>query len=125
MNQPFTPKEFSTVPVFQKKNIYFFRLTPGLEDVSKYPDLFAALIDDGSWSDADLAKLASGNVIRVFSEVEEASEALKKEEDERQNWIPLKDLEAHGDNATKCSSDYAERMKDAARAAMNRRRPAW
>ena len=36
----------------------------GLEDVSSYPALFAELVRRG-WSDEDLEKLASGNVLRV------------------------------------------------------------
>ena len=34
----------------------------GLEDVSGYPRLFAELVRRG-WSDEDLARLASGNVL--------------------------------------------------------------
>ncbi|KAL4222111.1 dipeptidase 1 (renal) [Mactra antiquata] len=45
-------------------------VTHGLEDVSKYPDLFAELIRRG-WSDLDLQKLAGRNVVRVFRKVEE------------------------------------------------------
>ncbi len=32
----------------------------GLKDISKYPEVFAALIDDGEfeWTDEDLAKVA-------------------------------------------------------------------
>ena len=37
----------------------------GLEDVSKFPDLFAELIRRG-WSDADLKKLAGQNLLRVL-----------------------------------------------------------
>ena len=36
----------------------------GLEDVSKFPDLFAELIRRG-WSDADLKKLAGQNLLRA------------------------------------------------------------
>jgi len=49
----------------------------GLEDVSKFPALFAELARRG-WSDADLAKLASGNVLRVIAEAEKVSARLKK-----------------------------------------------
>jgi len=49
----------------------------GLEDVSKYPALFAELIHRG-WSDADLARLADGNVLRVLAEAERVSARLKK-----------------------------------------------
>lgn len=41
----------------------------GLEDVSGYPRLFAALADRG-WSGADLAKLAGGNILRVLRAAE-------------------------------------------------------
>ena len=37
----------------------------GLEDVASYPALFAALLDRG-WSEADCARLAGGNVLRVL-----------------------------------------------------------
>jgi membrane dipeptidase len=49
----------------------------GLEDVSKYPNLFAELIRRG-WSDADLAKLAGGNVLRALSEAEAVATRLQK-----------------------------------------------
>ncbi len=41
----------------------------GLEDVSRYPLLFAELIRRG-WRDADLAKLAGGNFLRAFRRAE-------------------------------------------------------
>ncbi len=44
----------------------------GLEDVSKYPHLFAELIRRG-WSDADLKKLAGANLLRVMRQAEEVS----------------------------------------------------
>jgi membrane dipeptidase len=40
-------------------------LPVGLEDVAGYPALFAALLDRG-WSEADCARLAGGNVLRVL-----------------------------------------------------------
>ncbi|XP_063241614.1 dipeptidase 1-like [Bacillus rossius redtenbacheri] len=43
----------------------------GLEDVSKYPDLLARLMEDESWTEEDLKKLAGLNILRVFKEVEE------------------------------------------------------
>lgn len=42
----------------------------GLEDVSGYPRLLAALADRG-WSDADLAALTGGNALRVLGEAQE------------------------------------------------------
>ena len=41
----------------------------GLEDVSGYPTLFAELLRRG-WTDADLAALASGNILRVMRAAE-------------------------------------------------------
>ena len=50
----------------------------GLEDVSRYPYLFAELIRRG-WTDGDLAKLASGNILRAMREAEAAAERLQAE----------------------------------------------
>jgi membrane dipeptidase len=50
----------------------------GLEDVSKYPDLFAELARRG-WSDADLRKLAGENLLRVFAQAEAVSRRLKQQ----------------------------------------------
>jgi membrane dipeptidase len=44
-------------------------LPEGLENVSKYPALFAELVRRG-YSDADLTKIAQGNVLRVMRRVE-------------------------------------------------------
>jgi len=44
-------------------------LPQGLEDVSGYPRLLAALADRG-WSDADLAALAGGNALRLLGEAQ-------------------------------------------------------
>jgi membrane dipeptidase len=48
----------------------------GLEDVSKFPDLFAELVRRG-WSDADLGKLAGENVLRVMRQAEAVSRRLR------------------------------------------------
>ncbi|ORZ10788.1 dipeptidase 1-like protein [Absidia repens] len=54
-------------------------ITPtGLEDVSKYPDLFAELIERG-WSDHELVGLAGRNLLRVWKGVERARDALEDE----------------------------------------------
>jgi membrane dipeptidase len=50
-------------------------LPDGLEDVSAYPRLLAALADRG-WSDTDLAGLTSGNVLRVLGEAEERAREI-------------------------------------------------
>lgn len=68
-------------------------LTPtGLEDVSKYPELFAELLARG-WSEGDIQKLAGLNLIRVFKTVEQirdnlASEGMEPLEEE----IPHEDI---------------------------------
>ena len=51
---------------------------PGLENVSKFPYVFAELARRG-WSDADLRKLAGENFIRVFTQAEAVSARLQKE----------------------------------------------
>jgi membrane dipeptidase len=49
----------------------------GLEDVSKYPDLFDRLADsrpgEPIWTNEDLEKLAGLNLIRVLEQVEKVS----------------------------------------------------
>nr|CAD7448021.1 unnamed protein product [Timema bartmani] len=45
----------------------------GLEDVSKYPDLLANLLENTSWTEEDIKKLAGLNILRVFKEAEEVS----------------------------------------------------
>jgi membrane dipeptidase len=44
-------------------------LPVGLEDVSRYPALFAALLDRG-WTEEECAKLAGENVLRVLADAE-------------------------------------------------------
>ena len=50
----------------------------GLEDVSKFPDLFAELIRRG-WTDQELIKLAGGNILRVLRQNEVVAKRLQKE----------------------------------------------
>ncbi len=49
----------------------------GLEDVSKFPNLFAELARRG-WSDADLRKLAGENLLRVFAQAEAVARRLQR-----------------------------------------------
>ena len=51
------------------------QLPDGLEDVSGYPRLLAALADRG-WSDHDLARLAGGNALRVLGAAEERAREI-------------------------------------------------
>ncbi len=48
----------------------------GLEDVSRYPYLFAELIRRG-WREADLARLAGGNLLRAFRRAEGVARRLR------------------------------------------------
>ncbi len=50
----------------------------GLEDVSKFPALFAELARRG-WSDGDLKKLAGENLLHAFARAEAVSARLRKE----------------------------------------------
>ncbi|HVH40072.1 MAG TPA: dipeptidase [Gemmatimonadaceae bacterium] len=53
-------------------------LVEGLEDVTSYPRLFAELLRRG-WSDADLRKLASENILRVLEQSEQVAARLQRE----------------------------------------------
>jgi membrane dipeptidase len=52
------------------------RLPEGLEDVSCYPALIAALLDRG-WSDEDCGKLANRNLVRVLGDAEAAARLIQ------------------------------------------------
>jgi membrane dipeptidase len=49
----------------------------GLEDVSCYPALFAALLERG-WSVTDCTKLAGQNILRVMHEAESVAKSLAR-----------------------------------------------
>ncbi|QKS02047.1 membrane dipeptidase [Sphingomonas sp. CL5.1] len=53
-------------------------LPEGLGDVSTYPALLAELMRRG-WSDADVAKLAGGNILRVMAAAEKVADAMRAE----------------------------------------------
>ena len=82
------------IKIFVSRRRHVCRTPEGLEDASKYPNLFAALLEDSEiyWSRADLGKLASANLIRVFKEVENVRDALQMVEQPYQNLVPVKDL---------------------------------
>ena len=69
-------QELSEVKLYYFKYITYISPTPfnsapaGLEDVSKYPQLFSTLMASGMWTLDDLKKLAGLNFLRVFREVE-------------------------------------------------------
>ena len=48
----------------------------GLEGVDRFPALLAELMRRG-WTDADIAKIAGGNVLRAFAEAERVSARLR------------------------------------------------
>ena len=50
----------------------------GLEDVSRYPDLFAELLRRG-YSDEEVSKISRGNILRVMREGERAAQTLRRE----------------------------------------------
>lgn len=62
--------------IYRPSNCSFpanLRTPQGLEDVSKYPYLFAELMQDPSWTEEDLKKLAGLNFLRVFQQVEKVN----------------------------------------------------
>nr|XP_011312634.1 PREDICTED: uncharacterized protein LOC105272276 [Fopius arisanus] len=48
----------------------------GLEDVSRYPQLFATLLEDPTWTEEDIKKLVGLNLLRVFSKVEQVRSSV-------------------------------------------------
>lgn len=72
----------------------------GLEDVSKYPILFAQLFGVG-WTVDELTKLAGGNLLRVLNEVEAIRDKMQKD-----NVPPNEDIFANrAENPYKCQSN--------------------
>lgn len=63
----------------------------GLEDVSKYPALFAELIRRG-WTDEQLEALAGGNTLRILEGVEKVREEMKAEKASMGRYLRRKDL---------------------------------
>lgn len=80
----------------------------GLEDVSKYPALFDALIANG-WSRDDLGKLAGENLLRVFQTVEDVRDTLQMDPIKSRyddTAIPTAELDRFADEVLACRSDY-------------------
>lgn len=79
-----------------------FDVTPiGLEDVSKYPYLFAELLNDPTWSEDDIRLVAGGNILRVLQAVENT----------RDNWkladiVPLEALKPPSPNVNRHKSTH-------------------
>lgn len=87
--------------IHQNKFSFAMCSTPiGLEDVSKYPILFAELIGFG-WTMDELTKLAGGNLLRVFKEVETIRDKMREEKIQ-----PNEDIFANRmENPHKCQSN--------------------
>ncbi|EFN64857.1 Dipeptidase 2 [Camponotus floridanus] len=49
----------------------------GLEDVSRYPELFAELLRSGKWNVLDLKKVAGLNLLRVLTQVERVRDDMR------------------------------------------------
>ncbi|KAK0090510.1 hypothetical protein PV325_012564 [Microctonus aethiopoides] len=49
----------------------------GLEDVSRYPELFAELLRSGKWDVVDLKKVAGLNLLRVLRQVEKVRDEMR------------------------------------------------
>ncbi|XP_058067316.1 dipeptidase 1-like [Anopheles bellator] len=84
----------------------------GLEDVSKYPDLFDLLAEGAfrsggtfeRWTRDELKKLAGLNLIRVFHAVEEVRDSLTGE-DPYEDLIPFEEYERAGVSVQPCMTD--------------------
>ena len=64
----------------------------GLEDTSRFPNLFAELIRRG-WSDPDLKKLAGQNVLRVMRQTEAIARQLQ--ETRPASTVTIEELDDH------------------------------
>lgn len=84
------------------------RVPTGLDDVSKYPELFDKLFEGGEgwepWTKDELKKLAGLNLIRVFKDVERVRDNLKGQKiiDEP---IPYNDIITQNPSVGTCRSD--------------------
>ena len=64
----------------------------GLEDVSKFPEITAVLLERG-YSEAELRKILGGNLLRVFRETEEAAARLQRSVPPGYSRLPFSGLE--------------------------------
>ena len=62
-------KLYQHYDLYHQNNVPHYRVPEGLEDVSKFPDLVAELIDR-EWGESDIKKLIGENLLRVFEAVE-------------------------------------------------------
>uniref|UniRef100_A0A8D9EXR7 Dipeptidase n=1 Tax=Cacopsylla melanoneura TaxID=428564 RepID=A0A8D9EXR7_9HEMI len=59
----------------------------GLEDVSHYPDLLAALLDHPSWTETQVKKLAGLNFLRVLGKAEQIRDEMKDTVKPIEDWL--------------------------------------
>lgn len=80
----------------------------GLEDVSKYPDLFDRLAEPDHgyepWTRDELKKLAGLNLIRVFKDVERVRDSMKNDK-VLDDPIPYDDIKGENPEVVACRSD--------------------
>ena len=86
-------------------------LPQGLEDVSCYPALLEALAERG-WSDDDLGKLTSGNIVRVLREAEEGARRLQAERGPSLATITELDGDARAENSSPEETQAHESQTD-------------
>ena len=79
------------------------QLPLGLEDVTGYPRLLGALADRG-WSDDDLARLTSGNILRVMQDAQDGAVALQQQRGPSLATIDELDGQSSGDQEPAVSS---------------------
>ncbi|XP_063878602.1 uncharacterized protein LOC135110315 isoform X2 [Scylla paramamosain] len=85
------------------------KLPAGLEDVSRYPHLFAELMSDPSWTIEDLKKLAGQNLLRVMRDVEKVREVMSQQGVAPHEWeVPPSQLPAPNN----CSYKFTKRGDD-------------
>jgi membrane dipeptidase len=84
------------------------RVPEGLEDVSKYPDLFDRLGAGGPdfepWTKEELKNLAGLNLIRVFKDVERVRDSMKNAKI-LDDPIPYDDIKTQNPNVGDCRTD--------------------
>ncbi|XP_063594370.1 dipeptidase 1-like [Penaeus indicus] len=85
------------------------KLPKGLEDVSKYPELFAALLRDKKWTVEDLKLLAGQNLLRVMRDVEKVRISMSHQKiPPFEEEVPTAHLEGH----TNCSYGFIKNSDD-------------
>ena len=74
----------------------------GLEDVSRYPNLFARLLQRPGWTIDDIKKVAGLNILRVMKDVERVKEELADERPDDETLLYDETVEKF--NATGCKT---------------------